>query len=84
MEVYGFLTAYNDNNNIAALDIHVLLLKDEMVLRLLSFFGAYKKATQLDALAILAQDDKFMKVADDLHKGFDKNFKMAMHLRTNS
>jgi hypothetical protein len=63
------------------LDNYIILEKNQLVMKILLWFRTYKGPTRMDALAILAQDDKFMDIAEDLHKDFDKGFKIAMDIR---
>jgi hypothetical protein len=51
---------------------------------MLLWFSAYGKEKQTDAIAILAKDDKFMNLADDIQRGLKRGFDIAMHLRTTS
>jgi hypothetical protein len=63
------------------LNDYLVLERDQLVMKILLLFQTYEKeAEQLDALAILAQDDNFMKVASNLHEDFGKGFKRAMLL----
>ena len=48
-------------------------------MKILLYFGANVKG--MDDLPILAKDDKFMKVVDDLHKYFERSFDMATGMR---
>jgi hypothetical protein len=54
--------------------------RDDLIMNILKRFQKYKDATGVDALAILAQDDKFMQLADELHKDFERGFNIAMRM----
>lgn len=53
---------------------HIALEKDYLVMKILLCFRSYRKTKRPDVLAILAQDDKFMNIAQDLHKDFNRSF----------
>lgn len=55
----------------------IALEKDHLVTNILLMFRSYRKAKRPDARAILAQDDKFMNTARDLHKDFNRSFEIA-------
>jgi hypothetical protein len=60
---------------------YIALERDQLVIKILLLFHlTYEEAEQMDVLTILAKDDKFMKVADDLHNDFNKSFVFAMQL----
>ena len=52
----------------------------QLVMKILLLFQTYEGAEQMDVFGILAEDDKFMNVADDLHKDFEKSFNIAMRM----
>ncbi|MGA9317296.1 MAG: hypothetical protein WCD28_06620 [Nitrososphaeraceae archaeon] len=58
---------------------YMSVLGNELVMKILLYFGANVKG--MDDLPILAKDDKFMKVVDDLHKYFERSFDMATRMR---
>jgi hypothetical protein len=49
-------------------------------MKILLLFQTSEEEKQMDVFGILAEDDKFMKVADDLHKDFEKSFNIVMHM----
>jgi hypothetical protein len=61
---------------------YMSVLGNELVMKILLYFGANVKG--MDDLPILAKDDKFMKVVDDLHKYFERSFDMATRMRKRS
>jgi hypothetical protein len=65
---------------------NIELEKDHLVMKIALGFRDYRKANRPDAQGFLtlAQDEKFMKVVDDLTRDFKKSFETAMHLRTES
>jgi hypothetical protein len=54
--------------------------KDDLIMKILKMFRRYKDPERLDALAILAEDNRFMNEADDFHKDFEKSFNIAMRM----
>jgi hypothetical protein len=58
----------------------LLVLRDYLALNLLGLFDGYKKKEWLNSLTILANDNKFMKLVDDLHKDFGKCYGVAMRM----
>lgn len=60
--------------------------KDHLVMEIILGYRAYRKAKRLDAQAFrtLAQDDRFMNIAEDVQKDFKRVFDIAIHLRTRS
>jgi hypothetical protein len=71
------------NTNANAGYLFLLLFSSSLVLLTLSIlkmFRRYKDPERLDALAILAEDNRFMNEADDFHKDFEKSFNIAMRM----
>ena len=67
--------------HLVGLEYHTTLLKNNLVISILERFQRYQKTKRVNALSILAQDDKFMKLADNLHKDFDRGFDIAWDMR---
>jgi hypothetical protein len=52
----------------------------ELILELIATFGVYEQYGHSSILKNLAMDDKFMKLADDLHEDFERSFHIAMRM----
>lgn len=71
--------------SLSVFEFYIRALINELVMKILLMFRFYGEAIAakdevIDHLPILAKDDKFMKVADDLHKDFEKGFNKAMRI----
>lgn len=64
------------------LDSSIALLKKVLVMQI--FLRHPDETDQKNILSILAHDDKFMNIAHDLQKDFNRSFDFAKHLRTRS
>jgi hypothetical protein len=57
--------------------------RGNLIMNLLAYFKRYKDSKEsMNVLAILAQDDKFMKKIYNIHNGLNRCFDFAMQLRT--
>jgi hypothetical protein len=81
---HSLTTSYEEHNSLEAVEGYISGLKNELVMKILILFGFYTKGKGMDDLPILAKDDKFMKVADDVHKHFKRSFDIALALRNRS
>ncbi len=59
---------------------YISLERDQFVMKILLLFRTCDEAMQRNVFGILAEDDKFMKVTDDLYKDFEKSFNIAMRM----
>jgi hypothetical protein len=66
------------------LDNQLIKLRNNLFIKILLWFSAYDKEKQIDAVAILAKDDKFMNIAYDIQGDLKRGFDIADHLRTKS
>jgi hypothetical protein len=70
------------------LDNKISLLKDVLIMKIFLCFrqSEYEilETEKMNTLSILAQDEKFMKIAQDLQRDFNRSLDFAMHLRTRS
>ena len=66
------------------LNNQLIKLRNNLFIKILLWFSAYDKKRQIDAVAILAKDDRFMNMADDIQRDLKRGFDIAMHLRTGS
>jgi hypothetical protein len=58
------------------------LEKDHLVMEIVLWFRSYKKTKYNDLVFLaLAQDDKFVKIAQDLHKDYDRSFEIVRKIR---
>ena len=81
---HSLTTSYEEHNSLEAVEGYISGLKNELVMKILILFGFYTKGKGMDDLPILAKDDKFMKVADDVHKHFKRSSDIALALRNRS
>jgi hypothetical protein len=92
MTIHPFISIINRNppgskprkGLLAVLDNKILPLKDVLVLKIFLCLRHPEETDQMNTLSILAQDEKFMKIAHDLQKDFKRSFDFAMHLRNTS
>jgi hypothetical protein len=67
-------------------EIHsgIVLSTDVLVMKILLSLRQPAEKEQMNALSILARDEKFRNIAQDLQKDFKRSFDFAMQLRTRS
>jgi hypothetical protein len=64
------------------LESQLIRLRNNLFVKILLWFSAYDKEKQMDAVVILAKDDKFMNIADDMQRDLKHGFDIATYLRT--
>lgn len=62
------------------LQIFLTARRDDLIMNILRLFGECKDTERLDALAILARDNTFMKGMDYFHKNLERSYNLAMRM----
>lgn len=75
---------WKSTSSLKDLDNQLIKLRNNLFIKILFWFSAYDKENQIDTVAILAKDDKFMNIADDIQRDLKRGFDIAYHLRTKS